>query len=492
MSNKQTSNMKSRKEGENNKIPLIRISFISGILLLSDLVMVFFSFYLATAIRGWLIPWLGGQVFWPAYLPIVYLCMGFTAILFLLNGLYPGYGLTAVKELAKIIKTITLVYTFLGVSVYLLKSYTYFPRSIFFTAWLISLITIPLMRFVIRNRVSLTGWYGIPVIYINDETFQSEVFESIMRCRRMGWNVIGIFHHRKVNHEYSFSDIPTLFTWEEMTKFKEKNRINTAIYSSSLQETQVQENGDTWRLINSLFKKVIMVIPNYHLASVWVEPRDLEGRLGLELTFHLLDPVAKILKRVLDLIGGLILILILSPILLFISIAIYVDSPGLIFYRQKRLGRSFETFWALKFRTMIKDADKRLREILESNPEVRREYEIYHKLSDDPRITWIGRLLRKYSLDELPQLWNVIKGEMSLVGPRAYMPEELNDMGKYADLILKVRPGMTGWWQVMGRQNTTFQTRLRMDEYYLSNWSLWMDLYIFYKTIWVVLSGTGT
>lgn len=113
-------------------------------------------------------------------------------------------------------------------------------------------------------------------------------------------------------------------------------------------------------------------------------------------------------------------------------------------------------------------------------------------MSDDPRITKIGRFLRKYSLDEFPQLWNVLRGEMSLIGPRAYMPSELDDIGEFTEIILRVRPGMTGWWQVMGRHTTTFQARLKMDEYYISNWSLWMDLYIFYKTYWVVIQGTGT
>ena len=141
---------------------------------------------------------------------------------------------------------------------------------------------------------------------------------------------------------------------------------------------------------------------------------------------------------------------------------------------------------------MVKNAEEILDTYLNNNPEAYAEYKEFHKLNDDPRITGLGKFLRKYSLDELPQLWNVLRGDMSLVGPRAYMPSELEDIGDFTDNILRVRPGMTGWWQVMGRHTTTFQARLRMDEYYISNWSLWMDLYIFYKTIWVVFGGTGT
>lgn len=141
---------------------------------------------------------------------------------------------------------------------------------------------------------------------------------------------------------------------------------------------------------------------------------------------------------------------------------------------------------------MVTDAEEDLATFLENNPTAREEYQKYHKLSVDPRITTVGRFLRKYSLDELPQLWNVLKGEMSLVGPRAYMVSEREEIGDFADIILRVHPGMTGWWQVMGRQTTSFSRRLRMDEYYISNWSPWMDLYIIYKTIWVVIQGTGT
>jgi lipopolysaccharide/colanic/teichoic acid biosynthesis glycosyltransferase len=140
---------------------------------------------------------------------------------------------------------------------------------------------------------------------------------------------------------------------------------------------------------------------------------------------------------------------------------------------------------------MVIDADQRLAELLQMDPQAQREYQAHHKLAHDPRATRVGRILRKFSLDELPQLWHVLKGELSLVGPRAYMPSELQDMGEYADLILKIRPGITGWWQVMGRHSTTFQHRLQLDEYYLSNWSLWLDVYILLKTGWVLLSGHG-
>jgi lipopolysaccharide/colanic/teichoic acid biosynthesis glycosyltransferase len=168
-----------------------------------------------------------------------------------------------------------------------------------------------------------------------------------------------------------------------------------------------------------------------------------------------------------------------------------MSSPGPVIFIQKRMGKNGRIFNLYKFRTMYQDAEGRLDELLKSDWRLLREYQKHHKLKLDPRITPIGKLLRKTSLDEFPQVWNIIKGDMSLVGPRAYLPSELDEMGWSAAMIHQVTPGLTGWWQVMGRHDVSFKERLRLDEYYISNFSLWIDLYILIKTIFVVLRGKG-
>jgi lipopolysaccharide/colanic/teichoic acid biosynthesis glycosyltransferase len=174
-----------------------------------------------------------------------------------------------------------------------------------------------------------------------------------------------------------------------------------------------------------------------------------------------------------------------------IALLIYLDSPGPVIFAQERLGKGGKFFKCYKFRTMTLGAEGVLKELLAADPKVNREYQMYHKIANDPRITRVGRLLRKFSLDELPQIWNVLSGELSLVGPRAYLPGEIEDMGAYASLILRISPGLTGWWQVMGRHSTTFEERLRLDEYYLSNWSLWLDVFVIIKTFWILANGKG-
>jgi Undecaprenyl-phosphate galactose phosphotransferase WbaP len=256
-------------------------------------------------------------------------------------------------------------------------------------------------------------------------------------------------------------------------------------------DSPAQEMRERLSWLSNKFRVVLVVLADSPLGSLWVSTMDLEGRLTLKGQYHLLDKKATFIKRAFDIFFGLILLIFFSPIFLIVALLVKIDSPGPVFYSQKRLGLDGLTIKYFKFRTMRPDAEERLTDLLQSNPAALQEYQNYHKLAKDPRITRVGRILRKYSLDELPQLWQVLRGELSLVGPRAYLPREQDEMGSYANLITRIRPGITGWWQVMGRHEISFQRRLQLDEYYISNWSLWLDVYILIKTGWVLLSGQG-
>jgi Undecaprenyl-phosphate galactose phosphotransferase WbaP len=187
----------------------------------------------------------------------------------------------------------------------------------------------------------------------------------------------------------------------------------------------------------------------------------------------------------------LILILILSFMALF-SLLIKLDSRGSVFFIQGRMGRNRSTFKCIKFRTMFIDGDVRLRDYLESNKAAKDEWGKFAKLrSFDPRVTRVGNFLRKLSLDELPQLFNVLLGQMSLVGPRPYLPQERKEIGKDPDLILETPPGISGLWQVSGRSELSFNERVALDTWYIRNWSLWLDAVILLKTFKAVLTGKG-
>ncbi len=181
----------------------------------------------------------------------------------------------------------------------------------------------------------------------------------------------------------------------------------------------------------------------------------------------------------------------LLPWVALISAFIKLSSRGPVFYGQLRIGEGGQAFRAWKFRTMVENADEQLAHCLEANPELQVEWAATHKLRRDPRVTRIGRFLRQTSLDVLPQVWNVLWGEMSLVGPRPIVPEEVVKYGEEFDLYLKVRPGLTGLWQVSGRSDTTYSGRVAMDVHYVRNWSVWLDVYLLAKTVGVVLRRQG-
>lgn len=230
---------------------------------------------------------------------------------------------------------------------------------------------------------------------------------------------------------------------------------------------------------------------NSPLSSLDVRIVDIEGHPAIHAQYNLLNPFFQIIKRIADLLICFITLIFSFLLFLGIALAIRFEFPGPVVFIQKRMGKNGQLFDCFKFRTMVVDAEFKLEDLLQSDERIREEFRKHHKIRNDPRLTSVGKFLRKSSLDELPQIINVIHGNMSLVGPRAYLPSELNRMGDYAKVINRVRPGLTGWWQVMGRHEVTFEKRLQLDEYYISNFSLWMDVYIFIKTIWVVISGSG-
>jgi Undecaprenyl-phosphate galactose phosphotransferase WbaP len=199
---------------------------------------------------------------------------------------------------------------------------------------------------------------------------------------------------------------------------------------------------------------------------------------------------SKIIKRLIDIIGSLALLVLFSPLFLVVALMVSLDG-GPVFYRHKRIGRDGKPFGCLKFRTMILGAEACLNEYLSYHPEQRREWEQDQKLAFDPRVTAIGNVLRRLSLDELPQLVNVLVGEMSLVGPRPVTEGELKHYGAAASAYLAVRPGLTGPWQVSGRNDVSYATRVAMDEAYVRNFSLWNDIVILLSTPGVVLSKKG-
>jgi len=199
-----------------------------------------------------------------------------------------------------------------------------------------------------------------------------------------------------------------------------------------------------------------------------------------------------ILKNVMDFIISLILLLISMPLMIIIYIIIKVFDKTNPVYKQQRVGKDGKMFYLYKFKTMKDISKEEFESYLNKNPQAKSEWEVFKKLKNDPRVTSIGKVLRRTSLDELPQLINVIKGEMALIGPRPYLPEEIKEMGEFFEYYKKVKPGITGLWQVSGRNELTFKERIILESWYIKNWSMEMDFMILLKTVYIVLSKRGS
>jgi lipopolysaccharide/colanic/teichoic acid biosynthesis glycosyltransferase len=227
-------------------------------------------------------------------------------------------------------------------------------------------------------------------------------------------------------------------------------------------------------------------VPSFKMSSYLLGPHP------RPIARYSLSGVGRRLKRVVDLVLSGLAIIILSPVYMVTSIIIKLDSPGPVFYRHRRLGRNMRELGILKFRTMHRDADKRLKDLLNSDPALKKEFEEKFKLRNDPRVTRVGRFLRKLSIDELPQFFNVVVGQMSFVGPRPIVDDEVKYYKQHSLVMFRVLPGATGRWQVSGRNDTSYDSRVQMDTTYVQEWTFWEDLKIILRTLPAVLSRKGS
>jgi len=254
------------------------------------------------------------------------------------------------------------------------------------------------------------------------------------------------------------------------------------------------------RVINKVMEDIygqvetVKYLPNVNGTMTFSsEVQDFDGQLLIATSNDEMSLRDRIIKRLIDILAGLAGCLILVPLTVFVKYK-YVKSGdhGPIIFSQNRIGRDGKLIKIYKFRSMVPNAEKVLEKLMAEDPAIREEYLTNKKLVNDPRITQVGQMLRKTSLDEWPQFYNVLKGDMSFIGPRPYLPREKKDMGKYYDSIIQCKPGVTGMWQANGRSDVSFDYRCKLDDYYYRNWSIWLDFTIIYKTIKAVVYGQGS
>lgn len=366
-----------------------------------------------------------------------------------------------------------------AVMVYLFAvRYHVLSRALVLIALAVALFLVPVMRALVRHLLAVLGLARRDLVLVGSSDTSVVFRREIARQRGLGYRVVdSVATDGRGAVDVVLEQAAQLAT-----------DATLVVLSDAFSEEQLQE---VFRYAERRFAEVLVVPDASLLQSQAVEIEQVGSILMMRYRYNLLRPLNMKVKRLLELLVVGVLLVLLGPLLAVLVLAVKLSSPGPVLFRQKRIGLDGRLFECLKFRTMYRDAEDRLRQLLEADSAMRREWEEFARITNDPRVTATGRFLRRFSLDELPQLWNVFRGEMALVGPRPYLPRELEQVGSYLSTIVRVRPGLTGLWQVSGRAALPFRERLVLDEYYIRNWSLWTDMAILVRTVWAVLGGRG-
>ena len=396
-------------------------------------------------------------------------------------------------ETRHLLKGITLSFVLLMVIVFITRSYTQFSRAVLVITCLLSLVTIPFFRLFIKKLLVKIDLWKKNVLILGTDAAAKLIVQGLEKNPTLGYKVVGLLTDNKaligndIGNQNGVRVIGEISELEKLSKVLDVQDIIIAIPSIGRQRlTNLVERCEK-------LTETIRIIPDTgSLFTVGVETENLGDILSLSVARNLAKPWNIFVKRVFEFFSALLFFACFSPFFLVISLAIKLNSPGPVFFFQERLGQKGKTFKIIKFRSMYAESDAKLREYLSQNLEVQKEWEQYQKIkNNDPRVTKVGKFLRKYSLDESPQLLNVLKGEMSLVGPRPYLPRERLKMGEALNIISRVKPALTGLWQVSGRNILPFKERLIMDEYYIRNWSFWLDIVILLRTLRVIVKREG-
>ena len=355
----------------------------------------------------------------------------------------------------------------------------------------ISFALLCLFRVILAKGMKKSKAFQIPVLIVGAGKTAELVVQQILRDSGMRYRVVGFLEDRHpVNTP--IHGVPVLGGFDDMEEIIQETGVRTVLIAAP--GLPQDDLSDLIYRAQSLVKHVA-VVPNLvavPMSNVSVESFFDAKIMVLHIKNNLANPWNRFLKRIFDICATIIGGIIISPIFLAIALWVHRDSPGPVIYRNKRIGLDGKSFDCYKFRSMYMNNKEILEKHLAEHPELQKEWNTYRKLrEEDPRITPVGKILRKYSLDELPQLLNVLKGDMSLVGPRPYLPEEIPMMGERSSIILMAKPGITGYWQVSGRNDVTFKERVNMESWYVYNWTLWIDFVILWKTFKVVLMHDG-
>lgn len=440
----------------------------------------------------------GGDISWLLYAAVLPRLLIFP-LLYAASGLYPGIFLRCFEELKRLSIATSVGFMVLALTFFLTKEGDSFSRSVLVMAWIFALVLVPLGRSLLRVRCAALHQWVHPMVVFGQGPSLLPFLATLKKNSLRG--VVPVVLVLQPGAE----DPPRNLLPDSLeTVYADPFSADIA---AALKDITVRHPGARALMLLSCYtrkeQEQWLDVTERAFSRILVIPEAIPGERGWDMAAHiglvpglmmrqnLLDPGRLRMKRALDVTLTLCGSVVLLPLLCAMWLMVRLDSPGPVLFRHERIGRNGRRFMAYKFRTMAENAQDLLDRYLAANPDLRQEWEETQKLKDDPRITRIGHFLRKSSLDELPQLLNVLRGEMSLVGPRPIVEDEIVKYGKDYELYMQVRPGITGLWQISGRSDTSYDERVALDRYYISNWSVWLDIHIICRTIPEVLCGKG-
>lgn len=414
-----------------------------------------------------------------AWTPVLYVCIA------MMMGLYPGHLRTPPEEIKSVTQVLSVFFSVVAIIFFLTHKAEAYSRSIFLISWGISLIVLPLFRAGAKKLLPLWFCLRSPCVIIGESDAVCMMLRHLRRSLQSELYVVAVSTE---SAGICVSDFPVV-SFDALDKVAAENPHCHALVLLNPCSAWIPE--DAIERLSAHFQHVLLYSAQTSQISTWSRGVSLGEITFFTCQFKLLDPWRMRFKRLFDIVFCLTAGFFILPMLFVLAIIIKWDSPGPAFFRQRRLGQDGKPFYIIKFRTMFTDAKERLDRLLRENAELAGEWEKQHKLNDDPRITRAGRWLRRTSMDELPQFFNVLRGEMSLVGPRPIVDAEVPRYGQHYATCSRVKPGVTGLWQVSGRYTVPYAKRVELDVSYVRNWSIYTDIWILARTVREVFGLTG-
>jgi undecaprenyl-phosphate galactose phosphotransferase len=468
-------------------------------LLILDLIAFYAALFLAVFTRTFLFPFFVKEsttfgftlsyflsIWW---VPLVYLAVFQFFKLYRVR--YPFW-----EESRTILKAVTIASLFVFLTVFVRSMYGSISRLVFVFLWAAMIFATPFVRFFGKKLMYRIGLWRERVIILGAGESGVATLKGLAREEHLGYSVAGFLDDdpEKAGSLISFKgkDYKVFGSTDNFGKFVGILGIETVFIADT---GQGQEKLS--ELVNQVYQEVkrVMIIPEIKGIAIFNSELHylfMERLFLIKVNNNLNSLASRFVKRAFDLTLSILGFLATSPIYLVLALLVKLTSPGPVIFSHKRVGRGGKEFRAHKFRTMYRDSQERLKKILATDPKAREEWESSFKLKNDPRVTPLGKFLRATSLDEIPQIFNIIAGEMSLIGPRPVVQEELDKYyGDHREYYNSVTPGLTGLWQVSGRSNTDYAFRIETDAWYVQNWSLWLDMIILLKTVPAVLMREG-